>query len=232
MLLKSTRGPIECYLCPEAEQQTDTKLSSTSRFANFFQFILTFENSSATDKSDTAGSKPSQTKFLPFSPISEQGRFLFMTKRYHSFRLFIHSRSKRRNTRAFWYQLTCVKTPLLLPRFTDLVDKLSNGDFSHLFSSMADESMFDLYWRHFDMTREEWIGWCLLSFHATHFCKWFQILHYSSWISVLLWLCWRHESAQMVVFTLLGGLMLAAEKINELLAQQQWLSRQNYFDSS
>merc|ERR1712131_464474 len=45
MLLKSTRGPIECYLCPEAEQQTDTKLSSTS--------------SSATDKSDTAGSKPS-----------------------------------------------------------------------------------------------------------------------------------------------------------------------------
>lgn len=36
----------------------------------------------------------------------------------------------------------------------------------------------------------------------------------------------------MVVFTLLGGLMLAAEKINELLAQQQWMSRQNYFDSS
>jgi len=58
MLLKSTRGPIECYLCPEADQQTDTKISSSS--------------SSTNDKGETSGSKPSQTKFLPFSPISEQ----------------------------------------------------------------------------------------------------------------------------------------------------------------
>jgi len=81
-----------------------------------------------------------------------------------------------------------------------------------------EETSFDLYWRHFDMTREEWVGWIILSFHLSHF--------------LLLWLCWRRENAQMLIFTTLGLLMLAAEYVNEWLAQQQWLSRQNYFDSS
>merc|ERR1712113_1053914 len=92
------------------------------------------------------------------------------------------------------------------------------SDFDCLTEKMTNEdNMFDLYWRHFDMTREEWIGWCLVSFHTTHF--------------LLLWLCWKNENAQMIIFTLLGLLMLGGERVNEMLAQQQWLSRQNYFDS-
>merc|ERR1712212_719987 len=93
------------------------------------------------------------------------------------------------------------------------------SDFDCLTDAMTnEESIFDLYWRHFDMTRDEYIGWCLLSFHLTHF--------------VLLWLTWRRENMQIILFTSLGAMMLCAERINEYLAQQQWLARQNYFDSS
>jgi len=83
---------------------------------------------------------------------------------------------------------------------------------------MAEEGSFDLYWRHFDMTKEEYIGWLIISFHFSHF--------------FLLWLAWSRENLQILMFTFLGCLMLYAEKLNELLAQQKWISRQNYFDSS
>jgi hypothetical protein len=84
---------------------------------------------------------------------------------------------------------------------------------------MSQESAdFALYWRHFDFTREEYIGWCILSFHTIHF--------------FLLWLFWKWENVQIGIFTLLGCLMLNAERLNQYLAQQQWLARQNYFDSS
>ena len=36
---------------------------------------------------------------------------------------------------------------------------------------MSEEASFDLYWRHFDMTKEEYIGWLIISFHFSHFCK-------------------------------------------------------------
>ena len=36
---------------------------------------------------------------------------------------------------------------------------------------MAEEASFDLYWRHFDMTKDEYIGWLIISFHFSHFCK-------------------------------------------------------------
>ena len=53
-----------------------------------------------------------------------------------------------------------------------------------------------------------------------------------NWFLVLLWLTWNRENFQILIFTFLGCLMLYAEKLNELLAQQKWISRQNYFDSS
>ena len=37
---------------------------------------------------------------------------------------------------------------------------------------------------------------------------------------------------QILIFTILGGLMLGAEYLNKWLASQKWLSHQNYFDSS
>ena len=36
---------------------------------------------------------------------------------------------------------------------------------------MSEEASFDLYWRHFDMTKDEYIGWLIISFHFSHFCK-------------------------------------------------------------
>jgi len=49
---------------------------------------------------------------------------------------------------------------------------------------------------------------------------------------VLLFLCWNHELAQIFNFLFLGGFLLVAEKINEFMASQSWLSKTNYFDSS
>ena len=97
---------------------------------------------------------------------------------------------------------------------------------------MSEEASFDLYWRHFDMTKDEYIGWLIISFHFSHFCKFNTINISLNQISVLLWLCWNRENCQILIFTFLGCLMLYAEKLNELLAQQKWISRQNYFDSS
>jgi len=66
MLLKSTRGPIECYLCPEADppvaattQQTDKSLDKSS-------------SSSTQDNNRPESTPKTASKFLPFSPISEQ----------------------------------------------------------------------------------------------------------------------------------------------------------------
>jgi len=67
LLMKSTRGPIECYLCPEtdleAENSDQSNVPTSSRDH---------------DNNESADSRTSnQSKFLPFSPLSEQGLLVY-----------------------------------------------------------------------------------------------------------------------------------------------------------
>jgi len=62
LLMKSTRGPIECYLCPETDLESENSDQSN---------VPT--SSRDHDNNESADSRTSnQSKFLPFSPLSEQ----------------------------------------------------------------------------------------------------------------------------------------------------------------
>ena len=91
LLMKSTRGPIECYLCPETDLESENSDQSnlpTSRHAlnRFLTEIFLFPSqkqifdakySRDHDNNESADSRTSnQSKFLPFSPLSEQGLFI------------------------------------------------------------------------------------------------------------------------------------------------------------
>jgi len=80
------------------------------------------------------------------------------------------------------------------------------------------EDAYSSYWQHFDLQTSDKLLWILISFHVAHFG--------------LLWLSWKCENVQIGIFLCLGVMMLNAERLNELLAQQQWIAHTNYFDSS
>lgn len=83
---------------------------------------------------------------------------------------------------------------------------------------MEEDDIFGVYWRHFDIAKTDKLYWILGSFHVSHFG--------------LLLFSLKRENLQIFMFLSLGIMMFFAEKINEYLAAQKWLSTQNYFDSS
>jgi len=63
MMLKSNRGPIQCYLCPDIENADESSDKSNPPHSS----LRELENN---DSNDSRSSN--QSKFLPFSPLSEQ----------------------------------------------------------------------------------------------------------------------------------------------------------------